>query len=514
VQEYRPYLHSLAFLLVILLLIAPSRAFSDDEATVEGSIAPVPTPSESSILLAVDFLKESGNFSGASITFSLPLSGPAEPSSGDKSRDLLKETGCKNLEIRVKNNFSGILKDAQGSPEDAGTYDFSSLDALVKRAGESGLSLVITFEADTFPGDINRYMGHLEHILSHLMTGWAQGFRLSERDVSAVILDCSPEKPEGYWKGREYEYLKLYGLFAKAVKKANQKVPAGGPGFLNIFKDEDEQVYRELSPDIAVFLDYLVKSKIPLDFIYCHHRGMVPYGYFLKSRTLQEKVLSLYKSLSPLFGTPRMAWSADILPQGDEPLFRSTVMASAIFCLIKGGATLIALPVKLTESDPVLLALKGTSVYNDYPLQLETVGLDRLCFILMAAKSKDGRKMVLAISGNNPSLYFLEGHKGPEALEMEKEYRGFVDTFTEKIFPPIYSRYHLSIQNLDWSGGEVSYRRIVIDGHNSLKNVEEKTLKGMKELYFNDMIKIPALHLIFLEVAKKSEEDKAKQSGK
>jgi hypothetical protein len=512
VQEYRPYLHSLAFLLIILLLIAPTCAFSDDEATVEGTIAPVPSPPESSILLTVDFLKESRTFSGASMTISLSLAEALSPVP-DKAWDAIKESGCRNLEIRIKSPFSGILKNAEGSPDDPGTYDFATLDAMVRKAGELGLSLMMTFEADRFPADANSYAGHLEHILSHLMTGWAQGFHLTERDFEAVILDCSPEKAGSYWKGREDEYFRLYALFTKTVKKANPKVAVGGPGFLHVFKDEDEQLYREPSPDIAAFLDFLAKSRSPLDYLYCHHRGMVPYGFFLKSRTLQEKVLPGFKTQSPLFGTPRVAWSADILPD-EASVFRSTVVTNAIFCLIKGGADLITITVKPTENDPSLLALKGTALYSECPLQLETVGLDRTCFILMAAKSRDGKKLVLAISGNNPSLYFLEGHKGPEALDMEKEYRGFVDTFTEKIFPPVYSRYHLSIQNLPWSDEKVAYRRIVLDGRNSLKILEEKSQRGMKELYFNDMMRIPALHIIILDAEKKSEEEKAKQSGK
>ena len=494
-KEYRNYLCYLV-IFSLLLFLSPSCSFSQ-EGDEEELYPPVEPPDESSILMTVDFLKSTRNFAGEQVI----LRFPSIREKIEEEYALIKEAGYSSVEITIGNNFKELCPDESASPSLPESYDFNVLDEKISKARENGMTIAIILEISDFPPDISRYSSQAESVLKHLLGGWAGGFRLNEKDLSFIALSYNPENE--YWADKEEDMLRLYSLFAGTVKKMNPGIPVGGLGFTTVFKSESQFDFSESNPQYSRFFEYLKTRKLPLDILLLRHRGMMPYGYFLTTRTCDERILKGYDALSPLFGKPRITCSAEILPSGASPLLEGTVCANALSCLIKGGAHYAMIPFEVRETNAYFFILKNINRYGEHPVQLETIGLDRMCLTLTAMKSKDGKKAAFIVCANNPSLYLIENPSGRDRKAVETEYRKYVDIFEQgKKFSPLYTRYRLHVENLPWEGKSVQYRRYIIDSTRTMECIEEKTLQGTKVVYVNKTMTIPSLQIITLEEMK------------
>lgn len=490
---------------IILCVFLGSVSAFPQETYEQELYPPLPAPENSSILLTVDYTKETVSFSEGQIIL--------EPAgSAEKNRSALqqfKEMGYTSVEVEINPESQELFPDPGASPLAPESYDFKNLDEKIKEALEMGDMIALTFEVSSWPSDITGYCARMDGILKHLLKRWGGGYSLTDRELKFVVLDIRPDD----WQGHEEDFFRLYGLFALSVKKLNSAIAVGGPGFAHVFKNEQAYDYSEISPLFSAMGEYLKSQKVPLDILLLRHRGMMPYGYFLKPRTVDEKVLKDYAGLSPLYGKPRIALRAELIPASVPSLFRSTVLVNALSCIIKGGAYYALVPFESQENNAVTQAFSQLNFFRLCPSQLETVGLDRLCFTLTAARSKDGKKACFVVSGNNPSLYLTEAPADEAKGALEEEYRKFVDLYDlQKKFPPLYTRYHLYLENLPWEGRSILFKRYILDGTHSMTCVEERTLKGMKELYFNELISLPAVQVISLEEQK--EEEKSIEKNK
>ncbi len=491
---------------------SPSQETPTPEETSSPEVKlPIPPVEHSSILFTIDYKKVTRSFTdeSAALSFSdIAANGVIGPEKLTKLWDTAKETGYRILEIRLNTGSAGLVKNREADPSAAERYDFASFDEIVKKALSENYKLVFTFEIAEPPSDFNIFAKEIDALLKHILDGRDNGFRLTEKECAAFVFDFKPDMKQSLWNGKESECSHLFAVCARNVKKLCAKVPVGGPGFSAPFTDE---TCKSASPYVISWLDDCSKGKVPLDLLYCRQGGMIPYGYFLKSRSIEQTVLMNYTTLSPLYGRPHMLWSADTVPRNDTPLLQATVTANALMCLIKGGADLVILPVPSVEKDSYSSALQYLNIFKDSPVQLETVGLDRMCFILMACKSRDDKKACFVFSANNPSSYLLSAKDSDEKAEIERQYRSYVELFTEEIYPPVYDRYRLNIENLPWKGEKLRYRRFVLDNNGAVKCIEENMLPGAKELYFNERIESPALQFILIDVQPgESKEEKPK----
>lgn len=494
-------------LFLFLFVFCIANAYSQgNQPPKEIELSPLSAPRKSSILLSVDYTKTIRNFEGGSIAiFATDLDKSA------RSQGMWEQTkDCRynTVEIRINKDFRNIFPKADADPAIPESYDFTILDENIRKASENCFEIILVFETPEFPADIGRYSTQIDSVLRHIFKGWANGFRMKENEVKFIIFDCMPDVDNGFWYGKENEYIRLYALFAKNVKKISNKLAVGGFGYVNVFKDEKDYLYKEISPLIASNLEFLAKNKIPLDCIYWRNRAMIPYSYFLKAKTIEQQILKDYKTLSPVYGKPKIVCYADIIPRDAAGVLESTVYVNAIMCCIKGGADFISIPAGIHEKNTLFTVLKEINIFSEYPVQLETLGLDRLCFILMAAKSRDGKKMVFIVSGNNPSSYLIQLKDSKVKKEIEQEYRSIVDNFSEKVFPPVYERYHINIAGLPWKNSRIMKKKIVIDEGKGIEYAEEKELNNTKELYFNERIGSPSIQLIFIEAQPIKDEDR------
>ncbi|MHC9544984.1 MAG: hypothetical protein AB9903_36175 [Vulcanimicrobiota bacterium] len=475
---------------------------------------PIPPVEHSSILFTIDYKKVTRSFAEESVALSfsdIAVNGAVNPEKNTKLWDVVKESGYRIIEIRLNTGIAGLVKNKEADPSSAERYDFAPLDEIVKKAVSESYKLVFTCEIAEPPSDINIFTKEIDALLKHILQGWANGFCLTEKECAAVVFDFRPDTKQSAWNGKESEYSHIFALCSRNVKKFCKKIPVGGPGFYAPFTDE---VCKKVSPHITAWLDDCSRGKVPLDLLYCRQGGMIPYGYFLKPRSIEQTVLTSYTALSPLFGRPHMMWSAETAPGSDTPLLHATVSVSALMCLIKGGADMIILPVPSVEKDSYTSALQYFNVFREMPVQLETVGLDRLCFILMACKSRDDKKACFIFSANNPSSYLLTAKDSAEKEEIERQYRSYVEIFTEMVYPPVYDRYRLNIENLPWKGEQLRYRRFVLESGGVVNCIEDKIIPGAKELYFNETIKSPSLQFIQLDVQPREDKEEKPKEGK
>lgn len=475
---------------------------------------PIPPIEHSSILFTIDYKKITRDFADESVVLSfsdIAANGAIDPEKNTKLWDFVKESGYRVLEIRLNTGSAGLIKNKDADPSSVDRYDFSQLDEVVKKAMSLNCKLVFTCEIAEPPSDVIILTREIEALLKHIMQGWANGFYLTEKECAAIIFDFRPDMKKSAWNGRESEYSSIFAICSRSVKKLSKKIPVGGPGFYTPFTDE---TCKSTSPHVVAWLEDCSRGKVPLDMLYCRQGGMMPYGYFLKPRSIEQTVLVNYTTLSPLFGRPHMIWTADTSPVNDTPLLHATVSANALMCLIKGGADMVILPVPSVEKNSYTSAMQYLNVFREMPVQLETVGLDRLCFIIMACKSPDDKKACFIFSANNPSSYLLNARDSIEKEEVEHQYRSYVELFTEMVYPPVYGRYRLNIENLPWKGEQLRYRRFVLDSSGAVNCVEDRLLPGAKELYFNESIKSPALQIIQLDVQPREDNEDRPKEGK
>jgi len=490
--------------MLIWVFICASISPAQDTPPPADEVQPLMPPRRSTILLAVDYNKKTRVFPGGFIAL------PAPKGDDLKAWDFMKESGTGLVEITVKDNGASLFPSGDKDPSDPAAYDFSVMDGRVAKAIEMGSAVMLIIESPRFPENPGRFSAILDNTLKHLTQGWGGGFRLSERELCFVVLDAAPDRPGSSWEGKDDECLRLYSLFARSVRKAHPKIGFGGPGFTRVFSDDEKFLFKEISPSVTSWMEAIAKGKVPFDLFYMRCRSMLPYPYFLQTRTVEEKVLASCDKLSPLYGRPRIGLRCDVLPSGLSNSLFATSLANALMCAIKGGVDLVVIPREVQEQTPLADVIRAMNIFRDYPVQLETVGLDRLCFIMMTARSNDGKKAAFMIAGNSPVSYVLGGGDAPETKEIERELRGLVDNFTDREYPPSYERYHLNVEKLPWEKDTILYKRLIIDDTHRLECREEKEFEGRKELYFNERITLPSLHVILLEAKPQDEAPKEK----
>lgn len=321
--------------------------------------------------------------------------------------------------------------------------------------------------------------------------------------IKGIILNATPDIDGSPWKGYEEELFVYYSMIARGIKeKYNDTFQIGGLGFTAAFEGDGE--YKDTSPVLKNFLDFLSRRNVPCDIMYLNSGSLTPYNYFLETAYLKSKVFPEYESK-----INRLKIYVSInndLSLIDDWNMKQTTAIQNLICAIKAKADFLELPTFISEGN--LNEALESSFSDDYAFLINAKGMDRLSFLIHSAKPDDS-SIFLILAASNPSDWILNSNQSEIKDRIEKEYRNIAHKFTDGIYSPEYSRFRLSLTNCPWSGKDVKMERFELTSEGTLNKIEEQNLDGRNEYFFNKAIKTPVVMLIkitALEPPKQEEE--------
>ena len=179
-------------------------------------------------------------------------------------------------------DVSNIFRDFDADENDPKNYDFAFTDLLVDELRKNGVKIYYrlgeTIETRSFfrryrtypPKDYAKWARICEHIVRHY-----------ENDIAYLEIWNEPdgtEKPmyNGLWKGTFAEFLELYGVASKHLKKCFPHIKVGGyasTGFGGAFAGQPSDRQRYLMKCFFEFLDFCQAKRCPVDFFSFHCYG-------------------------------------------------------------------------------------------------------------------------------------------------------------------------------------------------------------------------------------------------
>ena len=201
-------------------------------------------------------------------------------------------------------DISAIFPDFSKDPYAPESYDFACTDELVLVTLDAGTKIYyrlgqkIEHYIKKFstlpPPDFKKWAIICEHIIRHYNEGWANGFKLNIEywEIwNEPDLDPDDSKDKRTWGGTQKQFLDLFEITAKHLKKCFPELKIGGPALA-------------MSKNAEFYLSNMKKRGIPVDFfswhIYCNEpvwaieaakhvrEMMIKYGYGDKESILNE----------------------------------------------------------------------------------------------------------------------------------------------------------------------------------------------------------------------------------
>ncbi len=208
-------------------------------------------------------------------------------------------------------DIPNIFRDFDADENDPASYDFAFTDALLKEICAQGsmpyFRLGVTIENYHYikayniypPKDFDKWARICERIIAHYNEGWADGFHMgieyweiwNEPDNMPDIED------NPMWKGTFSEYVRMYDVSARYLKKCYPNLKIGGYascGFYAIFTGEFSNIAASSRRTdyfiecLDEFLAHVQKNKLPLDFFSWHSYSGVDknaaYAQYIRKR--------------------------------------------------------------------------------------------------------------------------------------------------------------------------------------------------------------------------------------
>ena len=167
-------------------------------------------------------------------------------------------------------DVSRIFTDFSKDPDDPASYDFFYTDMYIENtlaAGTDifyGLSETIEHGPKKYaivpPADPVKWAKICEHIISHYLEGWADGFHY---DIKYWEIWNEPDcKDNSMWIGTKQQFFDLYEITAKHLKSRFPQIKIGGPAI-------SQSAFGDLTW-AEEFLEYMSMRNVPLDFFSWH----------------------------------------------------------------------------------------------------------------------------------------------------------------------------------------------------------------------------------------------------
>jgi len=381
----------------------------------------------------------------------------------------------------------------------------TDLDAAISSAISAGAEPMIWFEnPQKMPVDLDGYLAGIESTLKQVNAYGARLIRYgNEPDYTA------------FWTGTQQEFFELYHSVADRIKSVNPDFIIEAPGFQNALSGGN------INPWVIGFLEYCKSNSVPVDILSFHTYSNSPYTFY-KSSKLVNQVLVEYSSLSPIYGTPKIANDEWSLLVGD--LWRKLAYASQfdtawtaahnILSLINmiennldvsiryGGVFNIAdangycHDFPLTDCDgngkPVYYAFKAFNMLADSAL-LSTLGGDRMNFAAISGK-KDNE--IIIVLSNYDIKRYIETYE--TKTNAWNEYNSYKAEFGE---PKTYASFNIVINNIPSYYQQAEYETYLIDDQNDLTLESSKNINIVNSLAVDGDIIAPSVKLIKIKLS-------------
>ena len=168
-----------------------------------------------------------------------------------------------------------VFPNADADPAQPGSYDFRATDLYLAAAQATGARLVYRLGESIEhqevkrhvhpPRDPARWAEVCAGIVRHYQAGWAGG---TPRDIAYWEIWNEPENRPVMWTGTEEQFLDLYAVTARRLRREFPTIKLGGPGFGYYGRFEGGE-FRP-SAFCAAFLDRCRREDLPLDFLSWH----------------------------------------------------------------------------------------------------------------------------------------------------------------------------------------------------------------------------------------------------
>lgn len=432
------------------------------------------------------------------------LAGPYYDAAG---YPLTQAAGFKMVEV-------GMNIPVPSNPSDPSQYDFSLLDQQVSAVLGIGAEPLIWFAPSGMPADLTGYATYAQNVAKHLTQGWGSGHLWN---VKAFRFGNEPDGPDGaFWNGTQQQFFDTYAAWARALKAVNAAFVLDTPALARARTGP-----TSLSTWVTGFLSYSQTNGVPVDFFSIHAYGPVPYYAYYDDFRLVQAELQKYPTLSPLYGTPRLAndewntmvgdlWSGSYHAQFDTAWVAAHNIVALIDMVEQGlqlsiryggtfnGGTGGCHDFPLTDCNgagkPVYYAFKG---FNQLAgtTRLSTTGSDHMNFAAVAGKSADQVTVVLA---NYDVTRYMNQYE-PVSSPAWTSYNAYVSNFG---VPAVYDSFALNLTNLPWTAADsITYERYVVDDQQQLALVETQQVGGSSTLAFTSAMTAPSVQVVRLSRA-------------
>lgn len=164
-------------------------------------------------------------------------------------------------------DINAIFPNFDADVDDPASYDFICTDAYTQSILDAGTKVFYRLgnkidhrvkKYDSIPPkDFHKWAQICEHIIAHYNEGWADGFH---HNIEYWEIWNEPENGRECWDGPYEDFLVLFEITAKHLKKRFPNIKVGGPAFATGGTDKlkDE------------FLRYMKERDVPLDFFSWH----------------------------------------------------------------------------------------------------------------------------------------------------------------------------------------------------------------------------------------------------
>ena len=400
------------------------------------------------------------------------------------------------------------------NPSEPAQYDFTLLDQQVSAVLGIGAEPLIWFAPSGMPADLTGYATYAQNVAKHLTQGWGSGYSWN---VKLFRFGNEPDNV-AYWTGTQTDFFQTYAAWALALKAVNSAFILDTPGLMNAHGTTGPD---SLSTWVTNFLSYAQTNGVPIDYFSIHGYSPVPYSTFYNNFRLVQAELQKYPTLSPLYGTPRLAndewntmvgdlWSGSYHAQFDTAWVAAHNIVALINMVEQGlqlsiryggtfnGGTGGCHDFLLTDCNgagkPVYYAFKG---FNQLAgtTRLSTTGTDHMNFAAMAGKSADQVTVVLS---NYDVATYLNTYE-PAGSPSWALYNVFVSLFGA---PAVYDSFSLNLTNLPWTAADsITYERYVVDDQQQLALVESQQMGGSSTLAFTKAMTAPSVQVVRLSRA-------------
>ncbi|MBE6590442.1 MAG: hypothetical protein E7646_00200 [Ruminococcaceae bacterium] len=223
-------------------------------------------------------------------------------------------------------DIPNIFPNFEADENDEANYDFAFTDLVIKHLidakCEPYFRLGVTIEnlhavkAHRIfpPADFEKWARICEHVISHYIDGWANGFnyQITYWEIWNEPDDCFKDRYAAMWKGTPEQYYKLYSTTAKHLKSCfGDRIKVGGYGHCGLYEyvqdkelegigKEPERIYEFCIQFLHGFMSHIKKENAPLDFfswhVYdnCHETTAKDFAIIAEHAKYARRILDKY----------------------------------------------------------------------------------------------------------------------------------------------------------------------------------------------------------------------------